>query len=137
MQSRNGLFSGTYPLIYSHPWSFFMGIHYIRANFWSPYLSNITRSTCMYKHDMFWQSNWICFHFCIDEWNKWIIAVKWQVLGKNVSLLKNAHSYVKKLFVNLNNIWIKFQNRSVVVINAAWDDNMILLSKYFLCPHSK
>jgi len=42
------LFSGTYPLIYSHPWSFYMQIHYMRAYFWSPYLSHITRSTCTY-----------------------------------------------------------------------------------------
>jgi hypothetical protein len=33
MWSRNGLFSGTYPLIYSHPWSFCMRIHYMQANF--------------------------------------------------------------------------------------------------------
>jgi hypothetical protein len=39
-------FSGTYPLINSHPWSFYMWICYIRVYFWSPYLSHITRSTC-------------------------------------------------------------------------------------------
>jgi len=49
MRSRNGLFSGTYPLLYSDRWSFYMRIHYIRAYFWSPYLSNITRSTCTWK----------------------------------------------------------------------------------------
>ncbi len=37
-------FSGTYPLIYSYPWSFYIRIHYMRANFWSPCLSHITRS---------------------------------------------------------------------------------------------
>jgi len=41
MRSRNGLFSGTYLLINSHPWSFYM-----RVYFWSPYLSHITRATC-------------------------------------------------------------------------------------------
>ncbi len=41
-------FSGTYPLIYSHPWAFYMRIHYMRAYFWGPYLSNITRSTCTF-----------------------------------------------------------------------------------------
>jgi hypothetical protein len=46
MRSGNGLFPGTYPLIYSHPWSFYMQIHYMRAYFWSPYLSHITRSNC-------------------------------------------------------------------------------------------
>jgi len=44
MPSRNGLFSGTYPLIFSHP--FYMRIRYMRPHFWSPYLSHITRSTC-------------------------------------------------------------------------------------------
>ncbi len=39
-------FSGTYPLIFSHPWSFYMWICNMRAYFWSPYLLYITRSTC-------------------------------------------------------------------------------------------
>jgi len=46
MPSKNDLFSGTYPLIISHPWSFYMRIHYMRVYFWSPYLSHITRSNC-------------------------------------------------------------------------------------------
>jgi len=46
MRSRNGLFSGTYPLINSHPWSFYIRIHYMRVYFWSPYLSHITRAAC-------------------------------------------------------------------------------------------
>jgi len=37
-------FSGTYPEINSHPWSFYMRIRYMRVYFWSPYVSNITRS---------------------------------------------------------------------------------------------
>jgi len=45
-RSRNDLFSWTYPLIISHPWSFYMRIHYMRVYFWSPYLSHITRSNC-------------------------------------------------------------------------------------------
>jgi len=49
MQLKNGLFSGTYPLIYGNLWSFYMRIHYMRAYFWSPYLSHITRSTCTVK----------------------------------------------------------------------------------------
>jgi len=49
MRMKNGLFSGTYPLIYSDLWSFYMRIHYVRAYFWSPYLSHITRSTCTVK----------------------------------------------------------------------------------------
>jgi len=46
MRLKNGLFSETYPLIYGNPRSFYMQIHYMRAYFWSPYLSHITRSTC-------------------------------------------------------------------------------------------
>jgi len=44
---KKKLFSRTYPLIYGNPWSFYMRIHYMPAYFWSPYLSNITRSTCI------------------------------------------------------------------------------------------
>jgi len=55
MRLKNGLFSGTYPLIYSDRWSFYMQIHYMRAYFWSPYLSHITRSTCMWIHHKRWQ----------------------------------------------------------------------------------
>ncbi len=47
MQSRIGLFAGTYPQITSHPWSLYMRIRYMRVYFWSPYLSHITRSTCI------------------------------------------------------------------------------------------
>jgi len=47
MRYRNDLFSGTYPLIISHPWSFYIRIHYMRVYFWSPYLSHITRSNCI------------------------------------------------------------------------------------------
>jgi hypothetical protein len=39
----------TYPLIYSHPWSFYMRIHYMRVIFYGPYLSHITRSACTVK----------------------------------------------------------------------------------------
>ncbi len=57
MRSKICLFSGTYPLIYSHPWSFYMRIRYMRAYFLSPYLSHITRSTCTEKR------NWIIWKF--------------------------------------------------------------------------
>jgi len=46
-------FSGTYPLIISHPWSFYIQIHYMRVYFWSPYLSHITRSNCTVKSSVF------------------------------------------------------------------------------------
>jgi len=45
---RKWPFSETYPLIYSHPWSIYMRIHYMQTYFWSPYLSHITRSNCSY-----------------------------------------------------------------------------------------
>ncbi len=48
MRLKNDLFSGSHPLIYGNPRSFYMQIHYMLAYFWSPYLSNITRSTCTY-----------------------------------------------------------------------------------------
>ncbi len=38
---------GTYPPIYSHSWSFFMRIRYMPDKFFGPYLSHITRSTCI------------------------------------------------------------------------------------------
>jgi hypothetical protein len=41
-------FYRTYPLIYSHPWSFYIQICYMRVIFYGPYLSQITRSTCTY-----------------------------------------------------------------------------------------
>jgi len=57
MESRNGLFSGTYPLIDSNLWSFYMQIHYIWAYFWSPCLSHITRTTCIGKREEGFTSN--------------------------------------------------------------------------------
>ena len=46
MQLKNGLFHGTYPLIYGIPMSFYVQIHYIRADFWSHHLSHIMKSAC-------------------------------------------------------------------------------------------
>ena len=46
MRLRIGLFSRTYPLNYSYPWSFYMRIRYMRAHFLGPYLSHLTRETC-------------------------------------------------------------------------------------------
>ncbi len=39
--------------IVNYPWSFYMQIRYMRAYFWSPYLSHITRSTCFLKKKIF------------------------------------------------------------------------------------
>jgi len=47
------LFSGTYPVIYGYPRSFYMRIHYIGVYIWSPYLSHIMRSTCIVRHKFF------------------------------------------------------------------------------------
>ena len=68
LRSRNGRFSGTCPLINSHPWSFYIRICYMLAYFWNPYLSNITRSTCIHPcsfesvprqmNEMCYESNW-------------------------------------------------------------------------------
>ncbi len=48
-QLRMILIYRTYPIIYSHPWSFYMQICYMRVIFYGPYLLNITRSTCIVK----------------------------------------------------------------------------------------
>ncbi len=36
----------TFPLIYCHPWSFYMQIRYMRVIFYGHYLLHITRSAC-------------------------------------------------------------------------------------------
>ncbi len=46
MRLRIILIYRTYPLIYSHPWSFYMQICYIRVIFYGHYLLHITRSAC-------------------------------------------------------------------------------------------
>jgi hypothetical protein len=46
MQLRIILIYRTYPLIYSHPWSFYTRIRYMRVIFYGSYLSHITRSAC-------------------------------------------------------------------------------------------
>jgi len=51
LRSRNGLFSGTYHLIYSNPWSFYMRIRYMRAYFWSPYLSLAYNEVHLYNNN--------------------------------------------------------------------------------------
>ena len=50
-------FSGTFPLIYGNPWSFYKRIHYMQAYFWSPYLSHITRSNCTFLLSVFFPSS--------------------------------------------------------------------------------
>ncbi len=46
MRLRMILIYRTYPLIYSHPWSFYMRIRYMQVIFYGPHLSHITRSAC-------------------------------------------------------------------------------------------
>jgi len=84
MGSRNDLFSGTYPLIYSNPWSFYMGICYMRVYFWSPYLSHITRSTCT------------CF---------WIVLLLFKFLFRLLNII--GIKFVNYLF------WCKVVNRLI------------------------
>ncbi len=45
MQSRNGLFSGTFPLINSHPWSYYMQICYMESIF-GVTIVRILQGTC-------------------------------------------------------------------------------------------
>ncbi len=79
MRSRNSLFSGTYPLIYNYPWSFYVQICYIWTSFTSPYLSNITRSTCTwFKKTFIYSRNKIYLflvleQLCIDKRQVWQI----------------------------------------------------------------
>ncbi len=40
---------------------FYMRIHYMRAYFWSPYLSHITRSTCIFLY------NWFIITGCLKK----------------------------------------------------------------------
>jgi len=77
-------FFGTYPLIYCKQWSFYLQIHYMRAYFWSPYLSHITRSTCIIKFQMsisvscymqflcsFYDLTvWVCNFWLKENWRK-------------------------------------------------------------------
>ncbi len=59
---------GTYPPIYSHSWSFYMRIHYMQDKFFGPYLSHITRSTCI-------NGVWLNFFFGFDEfWFNWFFC---------------------------------------------------------------
>jgi hypothetical protein len=52
---------------YSDCWSFYMWIHYMRAYFWSPYLSHITRSTCTCQNSL-----WNVYEFAhFFSQNKW------------------------------------------------------------------
>jgi len=76
---QNGLFSETYPLIYSNPWSFYMRIRYMRAYFWSTYLSNITRSNCIFFLKITTQ---IIHLKVIDIIDTWIIDHKYKACHK-------------------------------------------------------
>jgi len=48
IELKSGHFSGTYPLFFGNPWTFYIKIHYIRAYSWSPFLWHIMRSTCIF-----------------------------------------------------------------------------------------
>jgi len=78
-------FSGTYPLIISHPWSFYMQIHYMRVYFWSLYPSHITRSNCIWKIyiDLIWFECLLWLNICtntqsiIQIFKKSLIALRY------------------------------------------------------------
>ncbi len=79
-------FSGTYPLIYSHPRSFYKQIPCMRAHFCSPYLSHITRSTCMFNFArMDWESQ--DGKTC---WKDWQIQICWRNIYQLHSRLDNT-----------------------------------------------
>ena len=50
--TQNWPFFWNPPLIYTHPWSFYMLFRYMLAYFFSPYLSHITRDTCIHNQSV-------------------------------------------------------------------------------------
>ncbi len=101
MRLRNGPFPGTYPQIYSYPWSFYMQICYMQAYFWSPYLSHITRSTCTFKK------------LCRKRMYKWHVAIQpnsksgkliiWNVFcSKKVKYVRSGRPHKKGLEVKVD-----------------------------------
>ncbi len=87
LQFRLWPFSGTYPLIYSNPWSFYMLIHYMQAYSWSPYLSHITRSTCICFYYIYFTLIMILFaaKLCLELQQK---TMAWTVRTKMTSQAK-------------------------------------------------
>ncbi len=56
------IFYRTYPLIYSHHWTFYMRIRIMRVIFYGPYLSHIMRSACIHsKFKLTNPSHYCCF----------------------------------------------------------------------------
>jgi len=92
---KTTFFSGTYPLIYVNPWSFYMQIHYMRTYFWSPYLSHITWSTCTYiwwppqvdnisQKKVIWHSLYVLTKLQRENWQRTQLTDKTQhVIAKH------------------------------------------------------
>jgi hypothetical protein len=94
MRLRMILIYRTYPLIYSHPWSFYMRICYLRVIFFNPYLSHITRSACtvFYLHFFYANGANSIFFQSID------IFYKYGGIANYIQFLKMAHRRLVALF---------------------------------------
>ncbi len=80
----------TYPLIYGHPWSFYMRICYMQVIFYGPYLSHITRSACMW-----FNREWIIISLMIFLWFSLEIKI--------ITRLISVHRKIKLLiFIQLH-----------------------------------
>ncbi len=98
-------FSGTYPLICRYSWSFYM-----RAWFFGPYLSHITRSTCTSKvgirstYVRFFQGGvWVPLH--LNQRQEWtaVVAVALQKKPEQPWILwKQKRELVLKLATSKN-----------------------------------
>ncbi len=127
MRCRNGLFSGTYRLIYSNLWYFYKRIRFMRAYFWSPYLSNITRSTCtllcrlkslrhLKDKETKWKKIWLLkdiFKFCeyISEQTGNIFDItNFFKVFSNVNLCENFLCRNSKWYVSVGLNQLTFQH---------------------------
>jgi hypothetical protein len=107
MGSRNDLFSVTYPLIISHPWSFYMQIHYMRVYFWSPYPSHITRSNCIGKTVKFFCVRVLCYNWWLQVHSVNLIAAMkgWDPYAGRMESPIQAGSDFNNYLICLHWIW--------------------------------
>jgi len=112
MRLKNGLFSGTYPLIHGNPWSFYMRIYYIGAYFWSPYLLNITSSTCTYLRPVFVLTN-VKMNESWNFNNIFVVAIQ---------IICDTFFLNLEYFLQPNIYWNKWLNMNFTIINL-----------YFIC----
>ncbi len=152
MQSRNGLWSRIYPLIYSKPWPFYMQIHYMWASFWSPYLSNAMRSTCIsfqtyciktyfraQFHQLF-KGAFLIQKFVQSQNLTRIKAFVWKRRAKNVDEIDTSRTF-KYEFISLQTyfiwtyyIWIYFIRTSFIRNFILSKDLLLLCRITFSCP---